>query len=171
MLQGASSLPNGLGLRPAGPADQPFIQSLYASTRQDLWMAEGEPEYIQSVIDMQFNAQSMGYGDQFPNAMYFVVEKLNEPIGRVTIDFDKDLVHIIDIAFVPLARNKGYGTTVIDAIQKVAGQIKAPVLLSVAVTNTQARQLYERMGFSHYQSGEGYERLIWYPTAEAMRGA
>lgn len=170
MLPGARTLPDGLALRPAGPADQPFIEALFAATRPHLQLIDGEQEYVQSIVDMQIKAQTMSYGEQFPNAMYFVVEKLNERIGRVSIDFDSNRVHIIDIAFIPTAQGKGYGTSVISAIQQTAARIKAPVTLAVAKDQPQVKQLYLKLGFRVEDSISMYERMIWFPDAKAMRG-
>jgi len=166
----APDLPHGLGLRPATPADQPFVQTLYASTRDDLRLIDGEQEFVESIIEMQFRAQSMGYGDQHPNAMYFVVEKLGEPIGRVTLDFGPNAVHVVDIAFIRQARGKGYGKAVLQVIQVTAGKLRAPVVLSVAKDNLIARRLYQQLGFQLEETGALYDHLIWYPDAAAMRG-
>ncbi|AGA92248.1 acetyltransferase [Thioflavicoccus mobilis 8321] len=169
MLPGASNLPNGLGLRPARPSDQPFLAALYSSTRADLRLIDGEQELVESIIDMQFRAQTMGYGQQFPNAMYFIVEKLNERIGKATIDFGSSAVHVVDIAFIPIARGRGYGATVLQAIQQIAGQLKAPMLLSVKKDNLPARRLYQKMGFQLEQSGAAHDQLVWYPDQKAMQ--
>lgn len=169
MLPGTSNLPDGLSLRPAGPSDQPFIQSLYASTRNDLRLVDGERDFVESLIDMQFQAQSTGYGSQFPNAMYFIVEKLGERIGRVTLDFGTNEVRLVDIAFITAARGKGYGTTVLKAIQHTAAKIRAPVALSVMKTNLAVKRLYLGLGFRTEESGPIYERMVWYPNADAIR--
>lgn len=67
-------------------------------------MIGGEQDYIESIVEMQFKAQTQGYGDQFPNAMYFIIEKHHEPIGKAIIDFGHNEVRLIDIAFIPQAR-------------------------------------------------------------------
>ena len=119
---------------------------------------------------MQLNAQTMGYGDQYPNAMYFIVEKLGERIGRVTLDFDSDRVHIIDIALVPAAQGKGYGSHILTAIKMTAARVKAPVTLTVALDQPQVKQLYLKLGFRVESSASMYEQMIWFPDAQAMRG-
>ena len=166
MSIGFSNLPDGLGLRPSNASDKPFIEALFNSTRDDLRLIDGEKEFVESIIEMQFRAQTQGYGDQFPNAMYFVIEKLGERIGRATLDFTGDVVHIVDIAFIPAARGRGYGTTIIGAVQQTAEQLRVPVLLSVLKGNLGARQLYAKMGFGHHDATEMYERLVWYPGAQ-----
>lgn len=170
MLPGVSSLPDGLGLRPAGPSDQPFIEALFVSSRPELQLIDGEQEFIDSIVDMQLRAQTMGYGEQYPNAMYFVIEKLGERIGRATVDFGSNAVHLVDIAFIPQARGRGYGTTILKAIQLVAAKVPAPMILSVAKDNLPARRLYTQLGFQLEEAGQMHDRLIWYPDAKAMSG-
>ena len=168
MLSGSSTLSDGLVLRPSNASDKPFIESLFASTREELRLIDGERDFVESIIEMQYRAQTEGYGSQFPNAMYFVVEKLGERIGRITIDFTGDVVHIVDIAFIPAARGRGYGTSLLGGIQQSAAQIRAPVLLSVLRSNLSARNLYLKMGFGPYDATDMYERLIWYPTPQVV---
>ena len=76
---------NELGMRPARPSDSGFIESLYRSTREDLRLVDAEDDFIEALITMQQQAQTVGYGNLFPNAMTFIVEKQGEPIGRVMV--------------------------------------------------------------------------------------
>lgn len=168
MLPGAGTLPAGLSLRPSQPSDAVFIESLHRSTREDLRMIDGSEDFIESLIDMQFHAQSRGYGEQFPNAMYFVIEKLGERVGRVTIDFGSNEIRLVDIAFIPAARGHGYGTHVLKALQMAAGKAAAPLVLSVLHVNLAARQLYERLGFRVSNIGPSHAEMTWYPTAEFL---
>lgn len=157
------SLPDGLSIRPAGPADHEFLESLYRSTRGDLFYADAERDFIESIIDQQFEAQTIGYGNQFPDAMYFVVEKLSDRIGRVTIDFEPHEIHLIDIAFIPKARGHGYGKGIMIALQEAASQSGAPLSLTVHNANLPAKNLYAKLGFQVEDSRSPYQRMVWYP--------
>lgn len=157
-------LQDGLGLRPSRDADKPFIESLYNATRDDLRLIDAESDFIEALIEQQHQAQTVGYGDQFPNAMYFIVEKLNERIGRVVIDFGPNEIRIVDIAFIPQARNKGYGTNVLRALKQAASSAGAPLMLTVYKSNPVAKRLYEQEGFKVEQSDTMKELMVWYPT-------
>ncbi|MGB0712098.1 MAG: GNAT family N-acetyltransferase [Gammaproteobacteria bacterium] len=157
-------LSGGLSIRPSNPGDTPFLETLYHSTRDDLRLADADDDYIEEIIAMQFRAQSSGYGEQFPNAMYFVVEHLGERIGKLTLDFGTVEVRVVDLALVREARGKGIGAQVIQAVQQTAQQIMAPVTLSVAVNNVQAQQLYQRMGFQLQESTPVTHHLVWFPS-------
>ncbi len=163
-----SNLLDGLSLRPAGASDKNFIAMLYNSTRNDLRLIDGERDFVESIIEMQFQAQTTGYSEQYPNAMYFIVEKLGERIGRVTLDFGTTEVHLVDMAFIPAARGKGYGTSIVKMIQHTAAKLMAPVTLSVEKNNLHAKQTYLNLGFYIEQIGTIYDRMAWHPSPVAI---
>lgn len=165
MLSRTDKLDKGLAMRPANPGDAPFIESLFHSTRNDLRMLDAEDEFIDALIEMQYKAQTQGYGDMFPNAMYFIVEHLGERIGRVTLDFGSNEIRVVDLALIPAARGKGFGTSVLQYVQLTAQKIMVPVALSVAATNFAAAQLYRRLGFQVVESDPMQARMMWYPSA------
>lgn len=165
----AFNLPHGLGIRPSRPADEPFLERLYQSTRNDLQMVDAEQGFIDVLIEQQQHAQEVGYGATHPNAMYFIIEKLDESIGRVVIDFGSNEVHMLDIAFIEVARGKGFGEGVIQALQYAAAASKAPMTLSVNPMNFHAKRLYLKLGFQVEVSTPTSERMIWYPTNQALR--
>ena len=162
------NLPDGLGMRPATAADNGFIESLYHSTRNDLQQIDAEQDFIENLIEQQQHAQTVGYGESFPNAMYFIIDKHNESIGRAVIDFGMSEVRLVDIALIPAAQNKGYGKSVIQAIQYAAGASRAPLYLSVLKINIKAKQLYHQLGFQLAESTDVSELLVWYPDNQHM---
>lgn len=172
MFGGKVSFPGGLDLRPSRASDKAFIKTLHDSTRDDLRLIQGDPEFVQTIIDMQYKAQTEGYGETYPNAMEMVIEKNAERIGLLLLDFGHNEVRVVNLAFIPAARGKGYGTVVLTSLQRVCAQVKAPLALTVLRTNLGARKLYATLGFQSDAeiSTPTHERLIWYPTAAAMAG-
>lgn len=158
-------LPYGLHIRPSKPSDNAFLEKLHHAVRQDLQQIDAEKDLIETIVELQLKAQSQGYGAQFPNAMYFIIEKQQQPVGKATIDFSDELVHLIDIAFIPEARGQGFGHAVLQAFQLCATQVAAPMLLSVEQQNNTAKQLYLKLGFVTERISPPYERMIWYPPA------
>ena len=160
-------LPLGLNLRIAAEADTPFLAQLYRTTRQDLQQINQSEEFLVAFINMQFNAQKTGYSQQFPNAIYWVVELHDLAIGKVTLDFTSDLVHLIDFAIDPKFQNKGYGQAVVQSLQMAAQKVAAPLLISVAKDNYLAVKLYKQLGFTFDASSPSamYQRMIWYPES------
>jgi len=170
MSEVSGSLGQGLRIRPSTSSDQIFLQQLHRSCRNDLLQIDADQEFIESIIALQFEAQGQGYGDQFPNALYFIVEKLNEPIGRVTLNFGETEVHLVDMAFIPAARGRGYGVEVIRALQQAATQSRAPLTLTVLSHNMPAKRLYQKLGFVVESVRLPHERMIWYPAVMSMAG-
>jgi ribosomal protein S18 acetylase RimI-like enzyme len=170
VFSGNVKFQGGLSLRPMNSSDSVFIESLYRSTRDDLRMIDAEDDFIEELIGMQHSAQTQGYGDMFPNAMYFVAEYHSERIGRVVLDFGQNEVRVVDIALIPAARGKGYGSQVLQAVQLVAGKVMAPVTLSVRSDHVLAKQLYARLGFVVEEQQMPFERMIWYPQASGNYG-
>lgn len=157
-------LADGLNIRPARESDRPFIESLYHSTRDDLRMLDAEPDFIEALIEQQQEAQQQGYGEQFPNAFYLILEKQSDPIGRVVLDFAENEIRIIDIVLIPAARSMGYGSSILYALKHAAETVCTPLVLSVYKTNHAARKLYEQHGFAVEQGNPMVDQMVWYPT-------
>jgi GNAT superfamily N-acetyltransferase len=161
----------GLSLRPMNASDQAFVESLYRSTRDDLRMLDAEEDFIEEFIEFQRHAQTRGYGEMFPNAMYFVAEYHHERIGRVVLDFGQNEIRVVDIALIPAARGKGYGGQMIQTVQMAAGKVMAPLVLTVRFDHQRAKQLYTRLGFVAEEAQVPYQRMVWYPPASGIYGA
>ncbi|AJQ93335.1 GNAT family N-acetyltransferase [Gynuella sunshinyii] len=159
------NLPGNLAIRPARPSDRVFLEHLHQSTREDLQAIEADAEFIQSIIDMQYRAQTQGYQSQFPNAMSFIIEYQQQSVGRSVLDFGPNEIRVVDIALIPAARGQGFGEAVIRAFMLAAQQVMTPLTLSVTEQNLVARQLYSRMGFQVEEIARPYIRMIWYPSS------
>ncbi|UUQ67428.1 GNAT family N-acetyltransferase [Pseudomonas fuscovaginae UPB0736] len=161
MLNNSSA--DGLSMRPSRPADGPFLQSLYQSARPELQWIDADPEVIEQVVAQQLEVQNQGIGEHFPNAMHYVVEKLDTPIGVLSADFGPNEIRVLYLAFVPAARGKGFGRSVLQGVQRAAQQVRCPVTTVVWASNPQARQHYLALGFGVEECSPGAERLVWYP--------
>lgn len=153
----------GLVVRPSRVSDGPFLQSLYQAARPDLQWIDGEHEQVRQVIAQQFQVQEQGLGENFPNAMHYVVEKLGTAIGALSTDFGANEIRVLYLAFIPQARGQGYGRAVLQGVQKAAQQIRCPVATVVWASNPHARQHYLALGFEVQESNPAAERLVWYP--------
>lgn len=163
------ALPDGVGLRIARESDKVFLDRLFQSTHDFIYQADAEKEYLDLVVDQQRYLQTEGYGQQFPNACTMIVEKQQESIGKVIMDFGSNMVHILDLALIPAARNKGYGKAVLQALQYVATQQLLPVGLSVETYNHLAKKLYLSLGFQVVEQTPTHEFMLWYPQPVTQR--
>ncbi|GFM51634.1 GNAT family N-acetyltransferase [Pseudomonas capsici] len=158
---------DGLEVRPSRDSDAPFIQSLYRSARPDLQFIDGEREFVDEVIAQQFRVQETGMGGEFPNAMHYVIEKLGTLIGALVTDFGPNEIRVLYLAFIPAARGKGYGRTVLRGVQQAAEKVCCPVATVVWANNPHARQHYLALGFQVEERDVAAERLVWYPGQPA----
>ena len=153
----------GLVVRPSRVSDGPFLQGLYQAARPDLQWIDGEHEQVQQVIAQQFQVQEQGLGENFPNAMHYVVEKLGTAIGALSTDFGPNEIRVLYLAFIPQARGQGYGRAVLQGVQSAAQQIRCPVATVDWASNPHARRHYLALGFEVQERNPAAERLVWYP--------
>ncbi|EMQ2878559.1 GNAT family N-acetyltransferase [Vibrio navarrensis] len=163
------NLPAGLHVRPARANDNPFLEVLHNEKRSDLRLIDAERDFVESLIDMQFRAMNQGYGKQFPNALYFIIEYHSESVGRAVLDFTDNHVHLVDIAFLQKARGHGLGEAVVRSFMYSSNQLRVPMILSVQQLNLAAKQLYLKLGFRTYKMELPHEKMIWYPPTLVVR--
>ena len=137
-------LPQGMTLRPAAEADEPFLRHVYGTTRSDELAAMSWGEATrEAFLDQQFTAQAVDYRRRFPEARFLVVEREGKPIGRLYLADSDDAVHVLDIALLPQHRGHGLG----EALLRWVAEGGRRLTLSVARWNP-AQRLYLRLGFT-----------------------
>ena len=154
---------DGLVVRPSRDSDRVFLEGLYHCARPDLQLIDAERDQIEDVIAQQRYVQEQGLGNNFPDAMHYVIEKLGTAIGALVTDFGHNEIRLLYLAFIPAARGKGFGRNVVQGVQQAARQIRCPVATVVWANNPHARQHYLAMGFQVQERDVAADRLIWYP--------
>lgn len=155
-------------LRDAGPDDQPFLLTVYASTReaelaQTPWTAEQQDAFVR----MQFEAQDSFYRKQYPEADYKVILREGEPVGRLYVLREKELIRILDITVLPVYRNAGIGGGLIQSLLDEAIESKQRVRIYVESFNP-SLALFKRMNFSLLEE-DGFNLLLeWHSPAESQ---
>ena len=134
-------------LRPIQDDDEPFLNRLYSSTRQEeLALTAWDQPQIDDFLKMQFMVQHRYYLDQLPPSEFNIIEGDGRSIGRLYVgDWEED-IRLIDIALLPEHRNQGIGSRLIRDVMERAASLGKPVRLHVEQNNP-ARQLYKRLGF------------------------
>ncbi|MGH9931912.1 MAG: GNAT family N-acetyltransferase [Pyrinomonadaceae bacterium] len=156
-----------LALRPVSLADQPFLFQVYASTRaEEMAVVPWSEDQKQAFLQMQFNAQSQSYQQQFPGAEYSVILYDGVPAGRLTVERTDESILLIDIALLPAHRNMGIGSSLIDDLKTEAQESGRPLRLDVENFNP-AYRLYERLGFKKIDEASFYYRMEWRPSETA----
>jgi ribosomal protein S18 acetylase RimI-like enzyme len=144
-------------LRAVEEGDRAFLYRLYATTRADEIAAWGWADaQREAFLQLQFRAQQLHYQSQMPQAVHQIVCLDDQPIGRLILATDDEVITLADIALLPEYRNRGIGSGLIRDILATAAATGRRVRLHVAIHNP-ARRLYDRLGFRHLaQDGINY---------------
>ncbi len=155
-------LPEPFALRERLESDQQFLQTLYASSREDLQQAIPDAALLQQLMAMQQNAQEMGFRHQFPQARQWLLLRSGNPIGRAVVDDAPGALHLVDIVVLPAARRCGAATAVLRALQAHAQGHRQALSLNVSHTNPAARRLYDQLGFTATSQDDMLTQMVWH---------
>lgn len=136
-----------LTLRPLDAADQPFLQRLYASSRETEMSLSGWPAtVIADFLQQQFSLQHRYYQEHFPDGEFWLVERAGQAIGRLYLFWGETVLQIIDISLLPEYRGAGLGGALLGELLVRADARGLAVGLHVEGHNP-ALRLYQRLGF------------------------
>mgnify|MGYP002401351137 CR=1 FL=1 len=137
----------GLSLREETEHDGGFTVKLYASTRaEELAPVPWSDAEKAAFLAFQHDAQHTHYRRHYPDAGWFIVESEGKAVGRLYLERWTREVRIIDIALLPIARGRGYGTALLKDVIDEASAAGKTVSIHVEKMNP-AMSLYRRLGF------------------------
>lgn len=150
-----------IDLRPAVmPDDEPFLQSFYASTRDDLTGFVTEEGLLDQLMMMQYKGQKASFEVEFPAASHYIILLDKQPVGRLVLERRTDVIFGVDLAIVKEVRNLGVGTAVLLKILEECSRSELPFKFSVVKSNPAIR-LYERLG-CRIESDKGtHFSMVW----------
>ena len=159
-----------LKLQPVQSSDEPFLFSVYVSTRaEEMALIRWDAAQQEAFLRMQFNAQRASYAMQFPNAEYSVITRGGEPIGRLIVDRSGGEILLIDIAFLPEFRGAGAGSELMQRLMAETSATQKPIRIHVEKFN-RALRLYERLGFRIVGDSGLYLEMTWGPAQGVPAG-
>lgn len=158
MLKDAA-LSHNLTLRPATAADGVFMEELFRSTREQFYSMPMPRSQVDLLLAQQYRLQQASYVRLWPGAHTLIIERAGRGIGKIMLDENAAQVHIIDFVLESGMRGKGYGTTILRALQAAAGARR--IGLSVDRQNPGARKLYCSLGFQVEAASETHESMSW----------
>ena len=172
-MEAGSSQQDSPVLRPVRwPEDEPFLESVYASTRaMEMAMVPWSAEQKAAFCRMQFVAQHTDYRRNYPAAAWDIIERGGAAIGRLYVDRGESAIHILDITLLPEHRGAGIGMRLLRTLQEEASAADKTLGIHVEKFNP-ARRLYERLGFRTKEDKGVYLLMEWRGSAEcAVRSA
>jgi ribosomal protein S18 acetylase RimI-like enzyme len=147
-----------LSLRKAGAEDESFLRELFFELKGEEFSMMNLPFHqIESLLEMQYEAQSKSYEAQFPDAEHSIILIDDEPGGRMLIGRGDNDIHLIDILIQKNLRRKGIGKWALDKLKSGADKLS----LSVYIGNAGAAKLYQREGFNAVENDGMYIKMEW----------
>ena len=159
-----------VSLRPVTAADDDFIFSLYASTReQEMALVPWSAEQKAAFVRMQYEAQTRHYRAEFPSADHDIICLDEAPVGRLYLNRRADVLHILDITLLPRLRGQGTGGVALRRVLAEAHGANKPVTIYVESFNPSLR-FFERLGFQRDHE-QGFQLLLkWKPNSAVQPG-
>lgn len=153
----------GLVFWPAGDEDLAFLSKLYASTRRDELAPTGwSDDQKRLFLAQQFAAQHSHYTQHYAGAERLVITVGGGPIGRLYLARWQDEHRIVDVALMPEACGRGYGTAILGdaADEAFAAGKRASIHVE---KNNPAKRLYLRLGFTVVEDKGVYDLMAAFP--------
>ncbi len=155
-------------LRDVSPNDANFLFAVYAGTRaEEMALVPWTEEQRLGFLRMQFEAQQAHYHEQFPTAEYKVILAEGEPVGRLYIARDAELIQILDIAVLPERRRQGVGSAL---VRELIGEAESSgKCIRVYVDSASSLSLFERLGFTKVEEVGLNLLLEWSAATSAAK--
>jgi ribosomal protein S18 acetylase RimI-like enzyme len=152
----------GLTFRRIADTDLPFLARVYGSTRAEelasvTYWSEAQKA---AFVDLQFHAQHAHYQEYYPEADWLVTSHAGEDVGRLYIERWPSQHRLIDIAFLPEHRGKGFGEALLRDLMDEAAAVNKAVSIHVEKHNP-AMRLYRRLGFTVEEDKGVYDLMRW----------
>lgn len=149
-------------LHRATPEDDPFLLSVYASTRaQELDQVQWAAGQREAFLKSQFEMQRREYDAKFPDREHDVIEIDDRPAGRIWIARDSEEIRLLDIALLPEFQNRGAGSLLVNDLIEEARTTNKRLRHMVFVLNDNADRFYERLGFVVFEEVGAYKHMEW----------
>jgi GNAT superfamily N-acetyltransferase len=147
--------------RQAAPRDEAFLFRLYVTTRADELAGTGWPAAQQAqFLRSQYTARQSSYRATFPRPEIQIASIGPAPVGAVIVHRSDEEMRVVDIAFLPAYRGKGYGTAWLRDRQAEARTAGKPLRLH-ALKQSRAVILYLRLGFAPAGENGLYLKMEW----------
>jgi GNAT superfamily N-acetyltransferase len=127
-------------LRPATPADVPFLTDVVVEATRDQGRLPGD--FDEEAYRRGFAEWSLGVLEGTS-----VIEVDGEAVGRLRVERAPGVIELAGIQLLPRCQSRGLGTRIIRGLIDEAQAAGARLELLAEDDNPRARALYERLGF------------------------
>ncbi|MCB1586168.1 MAG: GNAT family N-acetyltransferase, partial [Xanthomonadales bacterium] len=95
---------------------------------------------------------------------YLLILYKTQEIGRIYLGRNETSICLIDIAFLPEFRNRGFGTQILKNLINEAQSTQKKITIHVENFNP-AYNWYVKHGFQHIEDKGVYQYMEWYPKS------
>lgn len=147
--------------RPITPADCEILAEIFASTRSELFAQMPLDDAQKAVLlRHQFEAQDNEYRARYPDADLNLLIRKDAVLGRLYVDRQTDVIHLIEISLLPRFQRTGVGTRVLRDLMDEAERSGLPLQLFVESSNP-AQEFYRQLGFYTLEEDGVHHRMEW----------
>ncbi len=147
-------------VRSATEADQNFLCSLYACTReQEEPLCHWPKDHRAKFLRMQFEAQDAHYRKYYQNKQHWIICVGKHDAGRILLDWQKNDLRIVDISLLPRFRGKGLGSSILRHFIAKADETGIQTSLH-ALHGSPALRLYQKLGFKSCPSTDATRQFL-----------
>ena len=151
--------------RKAVSDDRGFIQTTYFSTRHDIQNSTLDERLKKQILQQQFRLKTQFYLSNYPDSLRWIINRFDEPVGYLEINFTDTEVRLIDIAIQTQFRNQGIGTEVLGRLQGIAEGQELPLRIRV-LSGSPATRWYRRSGFKLIGQDTTHLHMEWFRGKE-----
>ena len=143
-----------LHARPVHGTDEPFLRSLYASSRALQMRETGwSPSRCRAYLDEQFDFQERHFHARHPDAQFLLLVIEGQPIGRLSWHATPGRATLIELCLAPTWRRRGVGSRVLAWLAEAADRHGQVIGLHIDRDNPACR-LARRFGFEAIETEE-----------------
>ncbi len=121
-------------------------------------------KYVEQTWGWDENRQWKYHKDDFNPAILRIIEVGNEPAGTLENYAEDNSMIVSGLYIIDKFQNQGIGTRVMTSIIRNASENSANVMLQVLKVNPKAKALYERLGFTVYETTDTHFKMIYKPV-------
>ena len=142
--------------RPAVESDRDFVYDVKVATlRYAVEAAWGWDE----------DAQRELHDARFDSGGLEILLDGEERAGYLKIRREGDGLHLLSVFLLPPWQSQGFGTSIIQGLQREAVESGIPLRLRVLRANVRAHRLYERLGLVVVRTTSTHHEMRWLPAA------
>lgn len=156
-----------LTFRPVTPEDDPYLFSLFVTSREDLNALPLSPQEKHNLFLMQFRLQQQDYTRRYPHSRHVVLLLDGVPVGKLHTNLTNEELRGLEIIIAPEYRSYGIGTHVLKILMDEAQSAGVPFRHAVFKTNLRALSLYQRLGFEIVDEIPSHYLMAWLPETIA----